>query len=347
CRRSGLNQLHSRDGRAHYRHCGQRPIRFGYIGRGRHDGRDRGNGRPARDGTRSRGVHACAEVSGLFDHRAVSHGAMHVLWHFRRVSLPGVQHRHELSGLLSEGLRDDSVARRLADNCQEPGFRNHYRPGRLYAGPASPRRAGSRWERHDRRSDEVHLPCDRRGPDRHIAFLPDGMERRRMTNAKPNVADAVISISGLSVSLGAKSVLDCVDLDVYRGEILVLLGGSGSGKTTLLKQALGLARPTSGSIRINGVEITSCSASEMVAVRRRIGVAFQESALFNSLTVEENVALPLQELTRLADSIIELMVWMKLQAVGLVSAAKLYPRELSGGMRKRAAIARAIAMGPR
>jgi phospholipid/cholesterol/gamma-HCH transport system ATP-binding protein len=172
------------------------------------------------------------------------------------------------------------------------------------------------------------------------------MERRRMTNAKPNVADAVISIRGLSVSLGAKSVLDGVDLDVYRGEILVLLGGSGSGKTTLLKQALGLAKPTSGSIRINGVEITSCSASEMVAVRRHIGVAFQESALFNSLTVEENVALPLQELTRLADSIIELMVWMKLQAVGLVSAAKLYPRELSGGMRKRAAIARAIAMDP-
>jgi len=167
-----------------------------------------------------------------------------------------------------------------------------------------------------------------------------------MTNAKPNVADAAISIRGLSVSLGAKSVLDGVDLDVYRGEILVLLGGSGSGKTTLLKQALGLAKPTSGSIRINGVEITSCSASEMVAVRRRIGVAFQESALFNSLTVEENVALPLQELTRLADSIIELMVWMKLQAVGLVSAAKLYPRELSGGMRKRAAIARAIAMDP-
>jgi phospholipid/cholesterol/gamma-HCH transport system ATP-binding protein len=172
------------------------------------------------------------------------------------------------------------------------------------------------------------------------------MERRRMTNAKPNVADAVISIRGLSVSLGAKSVLDGVDLDIYRGEILVLLGGSGSGKTTLLKQALGLAKPTSGSIRINGVEITSCSASEMVAVRRRIGVAFQESALFNSLTVEENVALPLQELTGLADSIIELMVWMKLQAVGLVSAAKLYPRELSGGMRKRAAIARAIAMDP-
>lgn len=167
-----------------------------------------------------------------------------------------------------------------------------------------------------------------------------------MTNAKSNIADAVISIRGLSVSFGAKSVLDSVDLDVYRDEILVLLRGSGSGKTTLLKQVLGLAKPTGGSIRINGVEIASCSASEMAAVRRRIGVAFQESALFNSLTIKENVALPLRELTRLADSIIELMVWVKLQAVGLVDAARLYPRELSGGMRKRAAIARAIAMDP-
>ncbi|HTG73091.1 MAG TPA: ATP-binding cassette domain-containing protein, partial [Terriglobia bacterium] len=107
-----------------------------------------------------------------------------------------------------------------------------------------------------------------------------------------------------------------------------------------------LGRPDAGSILVNGTDITSCSTGELAAVRRRIGVAFQASALFNSLTVEENVAFPLQELTRLADSIIELMVWMKLQAVGLVSAAKLYPRELSGGMRKRAAIARAIAMDP-
>jgi phospholipid/cholesterol/gamma-HCH transport system ATP-binding protein len=167
-----------------------------------------------------------------------------------------------------------------------------------------------------------------------------------MTNAEPNVPRGLISIRGLSVSFGAKSVLEGVDLDVYRGEILVLLGGSGSGKTTLLKQVIGLAKPTTGTIRINGVEVTSCSASEMVAVRRRIGVAFQESALFNSLTIKENVALPLRELTRLADPIIELMVLVKLQAVGLVDAARLYPRELSGGMRKRAAIARAIAMDP-
>ena len=148
------------------------------------------------------------------------------------------------------------------------------------------------------------------------------------------------------MSYGSRRVLDRVDLDVYRGEILVLLGGSGSGKTTLLKQVLGLTKPDTGSIRINGVDITTCSPSELATVRRRIGVAFQAGALFNSLSVADNVALPLQELTHLADSTIELMVWMKLKAVGLSDAARLYPPELSGGMRKRAAVARAMALDP-
>ena len=158
--------------------------------------------------------------------------------------------------------------------------------------------------------------------------------------------DAVISIRGVSMSYGARRVLDHVDLDVRRGEILVLLGGSGSGKTTLLKHVLGLGKPEAGSITIYGVDITRCPRSELVAVRRRIGVAFQAGALFNSLSVEENVALPLRELTRLADSTIKLVVWMKLMAVGLSEAGSLYPPELSGGMRKRAAVARAMALDP-
>ena len=158
--------------------------------------------------------------------------------------------------------------------------------------------------------------------------------------------DAVISIRGVSMSYGARRVLDHVNLDVRRGEILVLLGGSGSGKTTLLKHVLGLGKPEAGSITIFGVDITSCPRSELVAVRRRIGVAFQAGALFNSLSVEENVALPLRELTRLADSTIKLVVWMKLVAVGLADAGSLYPTELSGGMRKRAAVARAMALDP-
>jgi len=148
------------------------------------------------------------------------------------------------------------------------------------------------------------------------------------------------------MSYGTRRVLDGVDLDVRRGETLVLLGGSGSGKSTLLKHVLGLAKPDMGSITFDGVDVTRCSPSELGAVRRRIGVAFQAAALFNSLSVEENVALPLRELTRLADSTIKLMVWMKLVAVGLSDAGSLYPPELSGGMRKRAAVARAMALDP-
>jgi phospholipid/cholesterol/gamma-HCH transport system ATP-binding protein len=168
-----------------------------------------------------------------------------------------------------------------------------------------------------------------------------------MTNGNAaNTPDPAISIRDVSMSYGSRRVLDGVNLDVHRGEILVLLGGSGSGKTTLLKHVLGLTKPDTGSIRINGVDITSCAPPELAAVRRRIGVAFQAGALFNSLSVADNVALPLQELTRLADSTIRLMVWMKLKAVGLSEAAGLYPPELSGGMRKRAAVARAMALDP-
>jgi phospholipid/cholesterol/gamma-HCH transport system ATP-binding protein len=155
-----------------------------------------------------------------------------------------------------------------------------------------------------------------------------------------------ISIQSVSASYGKTRVLERIDLDVYRGETVALLGASGSGKTTLLRQVLGLAQPDTGSITIAGVDVTSCSAEQLKAVRRRIGVAFQASALFSSLTVEENAALPLAELTTLADPVIRLMAWMKLKAVGLDHAGALYPRELSGGMRKRAAIARAIALDP-
>ncbi len=160
------------------------------------------------------------------------------------------------------------------------------------------------------------------------------------------MSEAAITIRGVSVSYGQRRVLEGVDLDVCRGEILALLGGSGSGKSTLLKPLLGLTKPDSGCITIGGVDITHCSRPELDRARRRIGVAFQAAALFNSLTVEENVALPLRELTRLADSTIKLMVWMKLMAVGLSDAGSLYPPELSGGMRKRAAVARAMALDP-
>lgn len=156
----------------------------------------------------------------------------------------------------------------------------------------------------------------------------------------------VISVRDLVVEYDGRRVLDGLNLDIEQGEVTVLLGGSGSGKSTLLRQILGLAKPKSGSICIQGMEITRCTAAELNRARRLIGVAFQSAALFNSLSLEDNVALPLREHTALAPSIIDLIVWMKLAVVGLADFGKLHPQELSGGMKKRAAVARALAMDP-
>jgi len=160
------------------------------------------------------------------------------------------------------------------------------------------------------------------------------------------MAENVISVDGLTVVYGTKRVLDQVSLDVQRGEVMVLLGGSGSGKTTMLRHIIGLERPTSGTVQVLGTDINRCSEKELKSIRRRMGVAFQEAALFNSMSVEENVSLPVQELTTLADPIIEIMTYMKLAAVGLGESGKQMPQELSGGMRKRAAVARATALDP-
>ena len=156
----------------------------------------------------------------------------------------------------------------------------------------------------------------------------------------------IISIRDLVVEYDGRRVLNGLNLDIEQGETMVLLGGSGSGKSTLLRQIIGLERPKSGNVHVKGIDITCCSPAELKTVRRSIGVAFQSAALFNSLSVEDNVALTLREHTRLAPSIIELMVWMKLAVVGLAEFGKLHPQELSGGMKKRAAVARALALGP-
>lgn len=156
----------------------------------------------------------------------------------------------------------------------------------------------------------------------------------------------LISIRDLVVEYDGRRVLDKLNLDIEAGETMVLLGGSGSGKSTLLRQIIGLERPKSGSVIIKGVDITNCPSSELRKIRRLMGVAFQSAALFNSLSVEDNVALPLREHTALAPSIIDLMVWMKLAVVGLADFGNLYPQELSGGMKKRGAVARAFALDP-
>jgi phospholipid/cholesterol/gamma-HCH transport system ATP-binding protein len=148
------------------------------------------------------------------------------------------------------------------------------------------------------------------------------------------------------VEYDGRRILDGLSLDIEHGETMVLLGGSGSGKSTLLRQILALERPKSGSVLVKGIDITRCTNAELKSVRRSIGVAFQSAALFNSLSIEDNVALTLREHTRLAPSIVDLVVWMKLAVVGLGDFGKLHPQELSGGMKKRAAVARALALEP-
>jgi len=164
-----------------------------------------------------------------------------------------------------------------------------------------------------------------------------------MTNG---ASDAAISVVNLRVSYGEREILHGITFDIRRGETMVILGGSGSGKSTLLRTLVGLERPTSGEVWIQGVNTAKLSEREMDAIRMKMGMSFQASALFGSLTVGENVALPLREHTDLEDSTIEIMVRIKLGQVGLSNFEDFMPSELSGGMKKRAAVARALAMDP-
>lgn len=156
----------------------------------------------------------------------------------------------------------------------------------------------------------------------------------------------LISVQDLQVRFGDREVLKNVNLDIYAGDTMVILGASGSGKTTLLRNIMALNRPDSGRIYIKGVDITTCSARELKAIRKVMGVSFQSAAMFNSMTVGDNVALPLREHTQLAEPTIRLMTQIKLGQVGLAGVEDLLPSQLSGGMRKRASVARALAMDP-
>ena len=161
------------------------------------------------------------------------------------------------------------------------------------------------------------------------------------------MADVMISVDGLTVEYGDHRVLDGVSLDIERGEVMVLLGGSGSGKTTMLRHIIGLERPNSGTVRIRGVDINRCSPKELKAIRSHHGRGLPGVLRCSiRMSIEENVGLPLHELTDLADPVIEIMTYMKLAAVGLGEAGKQMPQELSGGMKKRAAVARATALDP-
>ena len=157
----------------------------------------------------------------------------------------------------------------------------------------------------------------------------------------------MIEVSDLVTHYGSRKILDGVSMNVVEGEIMVIMGGSGSGKSTLLRFLMSLERQTSGTIKILGRDITECSVREMFELRRKIGVAFQSGALFSSMTVGENIILPLYEHTGLDMKTMEIMARMKLEVVDLAGFEDLMPAELSGGMIKRVAFARAIIMDPK
>src|SRR6059058_6336518 len=166
------------------------------------------------------------------------------------------------------------------------------------------------------------------------------------TNRAPTESQAMISLRNLRVSYGEREILHGISFDVMRGETLVILGGSGSGKSTLLRTLVGLERTSSGEIWLKGKNIAAISSQEMDEIRKKIGMSFQGGALFGSMTVGENVALPLREHTKLEDSTIEIILRLKLDEVGLSGYENYMPAQLSGGMKKRAAVARAMAMDP-
>ncbi len=167
-----------------------------------------------------------------------------------------------------------------------------------------------------------------------------------MENTDSLDSQVMISLRDVRVSYGEVEILHGITFDVKRGETLVILGGSGSGKSTLLRTLVGLEKPSSGEIWIKGKNIAAIPDAEMDEIRKKIGMSFQGSALFGSMTVGENVALPLREHTKLEDSTIEIMLRLKLEQVGLAGFEYYMPSQLSGGMKKRAAVARALAMDP-
>ncbi len=160
------------------------------------------------------------------------------------------------------------------------------------------------------------------------------------------MTDTIIEVNNLSTHYGERLILNQLNLAVKRGEIMVIMGASGSGKSTLLRTLLGLNKPTRGEVKIMGLEVTGASLKDLYRLRRNIGVAFQGGALFGNLSLIDNVSLPLVEHTNLDENTVRIMSRMKLDMMNLTGFDHLMPSELSGGMVKRAALARAVVMDP-
>ena len=158
--------------------------------------------------------------------------------------------------------------------------------------------------------------------------------------------ETAISVVGLTKRFGTQTIWEDVTFDIPKGEITVILGPSGTGKSVLLKHFIGLLRPTAGHVYVEGQDIPKLNEKDLFAVRKKFGVLFQDGALFGSMTIQDNVAFPLREHTDLKESSIRGLVQEKLELVGLVGAEKKYPAEISGGMKKRAGLARALVLEP-
>jgi phospholipid/cholesterol/gamma-HCH transport system ATP-binding protein len=159
-------------------------------------------------------------------------------------------------------------------------------------------------------------------------------------------SDKIIEVKNLTVRYGDRTILENVSFDIHRGEIFVIVGGSGCGKSTLLRQLIGLEQPTSGDILIDGKSLVRASSKDKSKILRRFGVSFQSGGLFASMTLAENIALVLEKYTDLSEDKIEKIIEVKLDAVGLNGFQDFLPSEISGGMKKRAAFARSMALDP-
>ena len=161
-----------------------------------------------------------------------------------------------------------------------------------------------------------------------------------------DAAEPMIRVADLVTHYDERRILNHVSLEIMPGETMVILGGSGTGKSTLLRHMTRLEIPTSGHVYIKGQDVCHMPEEQFNQIRRKIGMLFQSAALFNSMTVQENVALPLRELTQLEEPTIRIMTRIKLDLVGLSGVERFMPAQLSGGMKKRAGLARALAMDP-